>query len=73
MLVHPEVQRKAQDEIDRVVGVGRLPDFSDRDSLPYLDCVIQECRRYGTAKSSEALFRTNVAIRWNPNVVLGMS
>ena len=45
MLVHPEVQRKAQDELDRVVGLARLPAFSDRDSLPYLDCVIQECKR----------------------------
>ncbi|GJE94425.1 cytochrome P450 [Phanerochaete sordida] len=46
MLLHPEVQRKAQEEIDRVVGPGRLPDFSDRDSLPYLDCVLYETIRW---------------------------
>ena len=50
MLVHPEVQRKAQEEIDRVVGYTCLPDFSDRDALPFLGCVIQECRRYDTIR-----------------------
>ncbi|KAJ3550347.1 hypothetical protein NM688_g5092 [Phlebia brevispora] len=46
MVIHPEVQRKAQDEIDRVIGSSRLPEFNDRDSLPYLECVLQECRRW---------------------------
>ncbi|THH16641.1 hypothetical protein EW146_g4040 [Bondarzewia mesenterica] len=32
MLLHPEVQHKAQEEIDRVVGPDRLPEFSDRDN-----------------------------------------
>lgn len=50
ILLHPEAQRKAQEEIDRVVGSGRLPDFSDRDSLPYLECLLQECRRYALTK-----------------------
>ncbi|KAG6874550.1 hypothetical protein C0992_007545 [Termitomyces sp. T32_za158] len=34
MLVNPEAQKKAQDEIDNVVGWDRLPDFSDRPNLP---------------------------------------
>ncbi|KAI0768442.1 cytochrome P450 [Irpex lacteus] len=46
MLLHPEVQRKAQEELDRVVGRGRLPDFSDRESLPYLQCVMYETLRW---------------------------
>lgn len=45
MTLHPDVQRKAQDEIDRVVGPDRLPTFEDRDSLPYLDCVLKETLR----------------------------
>lgn len=40
---------KGQEEIDRVVGSDRLPDFTDRDSLPYLECVIQESMRYAVA------------------------
>ena len=46
MTLYPEVFKKAQAEIDRVVGRSRLPDFEDRESLPYLDCVISEVLRY---------------------------
>ncbi|KAG6887642.1 hypothetical protein C0995_013798 [Termitomyces sp. Mi166 len=35
MTLHPEVMRKAQQEIDAVVGPDRLPNFGDRPSLPY--------------------------------------
>ncbi len=45
MVLHPEIYKRAQEEIDRVVGSQRLPDFSDRESLPYLDCVIKEVYR----------------------------
>ncbi len=54
MLLHPEVQRKAQEELDRVVGRGRLPDFSDRESLPYLQCVMYETLRYAYRNSVSA-------------------
>ncbi|KAL6308002.1 cytochrome P450 [Sparassis latifolia] len=46
MVLHPEVYKKAQEEVDRVVGRGRLPDFNDRDSLPYLECVLKEVYRW---------------------------
>lgn len=45
MSLHPEVQRNAHEEIDRVVGTDRLPDFSDRDNLPYLEAVLKESLR----------------------------
>ncbi|KAJ7274641.1 cytochrome P450 [Mycena rebaudengoi] len=32
--LYPEVQRKAQEELDRVVGHDRLPSFEDRPNLP---------------------------------------
>jgi cytochrome P450 len=35
MMDHPEVLKKAQQEIDAVVGQDRLPTFKDRASLPY--------------------------------------
>ncbi|KAJ3477354.1 hypothetical protein NLI96_g10518 [Meripilus lineatus] len=47
MMAHPEVLRKAQEEIDRVVGPGRLPAFTDRPNLPYIDCVMSEVLRWG--------------------------
>ncbi|GBE84042.1 O-methylsterigmatocystin oxidoreductase [Sparassis crispa] len=46
MLLFPDVQRKAQEEIDQVVGSGRLPDFDDRDTLPFVECVLQETIRW---------------------------
>ncbi|KAI0755469.1 cytochrome P450 [Irpex lacteus] len=36
MLLNPDAQAKAQREIDEVVGRDRLPNFADRDSLPYV-------------------------------------
>ena len=45
MVLHPEEAKKAQEEIDRVVGPNRLPDLQDRPSLPYIDCIIKETAR----------------------------
>ncbi|KAL5532017.1 hypothetical protein ACEPAF_5581 [Sanghuangporus sanghuang] len=45
MVLNPEVQRRAQKEIDQVVGPERLPSFSDKASLPYIDCVMKEVLR----------------------------
>lgn len=46
MILHPEVQKKAQEEIDRIVGVDRLPSFSDRANLPYVDAMVKESLRW---------------------------
>ena len=46
MALYPEVQKKAQAEIDAVVGQNRLPDFYDRPSLPYINAVIKELSRW---------------------------
>ncbi|KAF9228600.1 cytochrome P450 [Gyrodon lividus] len=45
MLQHPEVQERAQAEIDAVVGTDRLPDFDDRAYLPYVEAVLRETLR----------------------------
>ena len=49
MIEHPEVMAKAQKEIDSVVGNDRLPTFADRENLPYVEAVFNECLRYGVA------------------------
>ncbi|KAF9020970.1 cytochrome P450 [Hymenopellis radicata] len=46
MLYSPHVQQKAQEEISRVIGNDRLPTFSDRDSLPYINCIVKETYRW---------------------------
>ncbi|KAH8666067.1 cytochrome P450 [Ilyonectria robusta] len=46
MTVFPDVQRKAQEEIDRVIGRDRLPNSSDRPNLPYIDATVKEVLRW---------------------------
>ncbi|KAJ7279878.1 cytochrome P450, partial [Mycena rebaudengoi] len=46
MLANPEAQRKAQLEIDRVVGPQRLPDHDDEASLPYVSAIVKEVLRW---------------------------
>ncbi|KAG1829824.1 cytochrome P450 [Suillus variegatus] len=46
MLLYPDVQRRAQAEIDSVVGRDRLPTFEDRTSLPYVESVLRETLRW---------------------------
>ncbi|KAL2803244.1 putative cytochrome P450 oxidoreductase OrdA-like protein [Aspergillus granulosus] len=46
MALFPDVQKRAQDEIDRVVGRGRLPGYADRERLPYVDALSKEALRW---------------------------
>ncbi|KAG0699878.1 cytochrome P450 [Suillus ampliporus] len=46
MALFPDVQKKAQAEIDAVVGPDRLPSFADRDSLPYTEALAKEVLRW---------------------------
>jgi cytochrome P450 len=46
MTLHPDVQRRAQDEIDSVVGKERLPTIEDREAMPFTVAVMKEIFRY---------------------------
>lgn len=46
MALHPEVQKKAQEELDRVVGKDALPSFSDQENLPYINAICKEVQRW---------------------------
>jgi cytochrome P450 len=46
MIIYPEVQHRAQAELDSVVGRDRLPEFSDLQRLPYIKAVMSECLRW---------------------------
>ncbi|OSX58584.1 hypothetical protein POSPLADRAFT_1153082 [Postia placenta MAD-698-R-SB12] len=46
MVLHPQVYKKAQEEIDRIVGRSCLPSLEHRHLLRYLDCMIQEVYRW---------------------------
>ena len=46
MSLYPEVQQRAREELDRVIGPTRLPELSDRDQLPYVNAVLKEALRW---------------------------
>ncbi|KJA21666.1 hypothetical protein HYPSUDRAFT_687551 [Hypholoma sublateritium FD-334 SS-4] len=46
MLLYPDVQRKAKQEIDAVIGSERLITFNDQSSLPYIEALCREVMRW---------------------------
>ena len=46
MTLYPEVQKRAQEELDRVIGNDRLPGFEDRENLPYVEALVKEVFRF---------------------------
>ncbi|KAI0289467.1 cytochrome P450 [Russula brevipes] len=52
MLLYPGVQKKAQDELDSVIGWEWLPTFEDRPMLPFIDVVCKETLRWRPAVSA---------------------
>ncbi|TFK33961.1 cytochrome P450 [Crucibulum laeve] len=46
LLEHPEVVKKAQAELDAVVGNDRLPDFQDEKDTPYIHAIVKEALRW---------------------------
>ena len=46
MIQYPHVQRKAQAELDRVVGESRSPNWSDWAELPYINAIVKEGHRW---------------------------
>ena len=66
LVLHPEVQRRAQAEIDSVVGRERLPDFED--PLPYIEAVCREISRWGVVVPlgvARATYTDDVHKDWN--------
>ncbi|KAI1030210.1 hypothetical protein LB504_010359 [Fusarium proliferatum] len=46
MVLHPEIMKKGQEELDRVVGSHRLPQWEDEKDLPYIRAMIKETLRW---------------------------
>ena len=46
LVLFPQVQRRAQAELDVVVGRDRLPTFDDRPRLPYIEALCKELMRW---------------------------
>ncbi|KAF8525399.1 cytochrome P450 [Gautieria morchelliformis] len=54
MVLFPEKQQKAQNELVRVVGSERLPNENDRPSLPYVTALVKETMRWRPGRAGLA-------------------
>ncbi|XP_029433076.1 cytochrome P450 2K1 [Rhinatrema bivittatum] len=65
MMKYPEIQKRAQKEIDTVIKPGQVPKVEDRRNMPYTDAVVHEVQRFANiipmsvsrATSTEVHFR----------------
>jgi cytochrome P450 len=48
MSLYPKVQAAAQQQLDDVVGRGRMPTLADYDQLPYVRAIVKEVLRWRT-------------------------
>jgi cytochrome P450 len=46
LVLFPQVQRRAQAELDAVIGRDRLPTLNDRPRLPYIEALCKELMRW---------------------------
>ncbi|KAG6895429.1 hypothetical protein C0992_001272 [Termitomyces sp. T32_za158] len=46
MAAHPEVQKRAHEELDAIVGRSRMPVSSDFPNLPYIRAIVKEVLRW---------------------------
>lgn len=49
MVLYPDVQKRAREEVDRVTGGERLPTVEDRNELVYVEAVLKEVLRWRVA------------------------
>lgn len=58
LAMHPEKQEKLFEEIQRVVGLSRLPTLNDRPQMPYTEAVIHESMRFSSMVPLSAFHAT---------------
>ena len=46
MIAYPNVQKKCQEELDRVIGRTRMSTLKDKESLPYIRATVRELFRW---------------------------
>ncbi|XP_058424219.1 cytochrome P450 2D14-like [Diceros bicornis minor] len=47
MILHPDAQRRVQQEIDEVIGQARRPEMGDQTHMPFTMAVVHEVQRFG--------------------------
>nr|AAH87906.1 Cytochrome P450, family 2, subfamily d, polypeptide 40 [Mus musculus] len=62
MILHPDVQRRVQEEIDEVIGQARRPEMADQARMPYTNAVIHEVQRFADIAPMTLPHRTSCDI-----------
>ncbi|KIJ08454.1 hypothetical protein PAXINDRAFT_18409 [Paxillus involutus ATCC 200175] len=71
MVQNPHVWKRAQAEIDAVIGMDRLPELDDRSSLPYVEAVLRETMRWQPVAPVAAPHATTQSDIYNGAVIYG--
>lgn len=64
MTLYPAVFKRAQEEIDRVIGDDRLPSFTDHDKLPYINAIVKETLRWENVAPTGSLSNVSICTEW---------
>ncbi|OCH93698.1 cytochrome P450 [Obba rivulosa] len=73
MLLYPEVQKRAQEELATVVGADRLPAFTDKSRLTYIEAVRKECLRWQSAVPLGLAYKSIADDEYKGHFILGPS
>lgn len=60
MTIYPEILKKAQAEVDAIVGHERLPTIKDCSALTYVNAICMELLRWNVVAPLGAYLRTCV-------------
>ena len=71
MVLHPDIQAKAQAELDAVVGRGRGVTDADVANLPYIQCVVKETLRMHRYYRTGLCYRPFVPAAFGPGTIGG--
>ena len=69
LVVFPQVQRRAQAELDVVVGRDRLPTFDDRPNLPYIEAICKEVLRWLMVAPIGMVWDVYIPVSWNDGMI----
>ena len=72
MVAYPETQKKAQQELEKVVGRERLPSFGDYEKLPYIRAMVGSLSIPFPLRIGILCMQVKEIIRWGPAVPLGV-
>lgn len=69
MVHNNDVQTKARNELDRVIGRNRLPTLNDRPDLPYIDAILCEVQRTANVAPLGIVHRAMETVKFGDYII----